>query len=108
MGWWNLGAWRAPAVSEEEAGRMQRKCGRTFSALVSCRRANGGDKDNKNCKNLQDRYCLASVVCCEEAATYDSCVRRVVNSKGKEAFSACDGAMRKIEACLKRKRVSME
>ena len=110
MGWWSFGAGKAPLVSVEEHEKMQRKCGRTFSALVSCRRANGGDLDNINCKNLQDRYryCLGSVVCCEEAATYDRCVSRVVNSNGREAFSACDEAMRKIEACLKKKRVSME
>lgn len=93
MGWPFSGS----QSQEELKARLKRRCGRTYSALQSCIKAN---ETEKPCKNLRDRlvHCQAEVLCPKESQQYSACVVRVDSTN--EPYSACDSYMKKMEACV--------
>ncbi len=50
---------------------------------------------------MQTVHCHAEVLCSDLAEAHQRCFRRVVNSKGRETFSACDKEVKAMQKCLK-------
>ena len=60
------------------------------------------------CKNLDAAlaHCQAEVLCPALAQEYQRCFVRVVNSKGKEDYRACDTALNAMKRCLRKRGVT--
>ncbi|KAL4452769.1 hypothetical protein ABPG75_008431 [Micractinium tetrahymenae] len=100
MGWWPFS--KRQQLTPEQADRCRRRCGMATATLAHCLAANTGDPGVCSSLETQVVHCHAEVVCPELAAAHQRCFQRVVNSKGREPYSACAKEVEAMKKCLRK------
>ncbi|KAI7835886.1 hypothetical protein COHA_010231 [Chlorella ohadii] len=93
---------RPQPLTQEQRERCHRRCGLALGTLEHCLRSNATNQSICSSLETQVVHCHAEVVCPEAAAEHQKCFQRVVNSKGREPYSACDKQVAAMKKCLQR------
>jgi hypothetical protein len=103
-----LGFLFGSSASADDRKTIERKCGARSTAVKQCLLANPNGPAWACDAFAQDLdLCRGRVVCADAARAFDRCAHSVVNHKGVKADTPdCGGALKKLRACLRRKRVA--
>mmetsp|Transcript_3379 Transcript_3379/g.13436 ORF Transcript_3379/g.13436 Transcript_3379/m.13436 type:complete len:101 (-) Transcript_3379:256-558(-) len=97
---WLLGG----RATNEERRTAAIRCATRDSALKQCVVANSKETCDRLAQDLD--LCKGRVACPDAAAEFSRCAHLVVNHTGKQAdIPDCSKQLRKMRACLRRKRV---
>jgi hypothetical protein len=78
------------------------------ATLHNCRAANGANPSACASLEAQVVHCHAEALCPAAAADYVRCFKRVVGGAGELQYSACDGQLRAMRKCLRRRGLDPE
>lgn len=68
--------------------------------LQNCKSANVENGSVCDALEKQVMYCMVEILNPKIAREYQRCFMRVVNSKGKESYGACDEHVKDMRKCL--------
>ncbi|PSC74066.1 phosphatidate cytidylyltransferase [Micractinium conductrix] len=94
---------KKPSLTPEQGERCRRRCGLAAGTLAQCLAANADDPSKCSSLEIQVIHCHAEVVRPDLAAEHQRCFQRVVNSRGREPYSACEKQVEAMKKSLRQR-----